>query len=157
MYLSISPLDGTGGLRVEGELDLLSAPDLEDAAAGVPRGPLLLDMEGVTFIDSTGVRLLLSLCVDPDYTPALVVRNPSPIVLRILQMCFPGGIPELEVQFDGAGPGAVHRLTDLFRATWDLHAHVAVSHRRAAANTQLALQLCSEARRLRAFRHEAAA
>ena len=49
-------------VRVEGELDVASAPDLRDALlALLNRGadPLVLDLRGVTFMDSTGVGSLL--------------------------------------------------------------------------------------------------
>ena len=54
--------DGTT-LRVEGEVDLMTAPSLANAiaeaeAAGVD-SDLTLDLREVTFMDSTGLRVLL--------------------------------------------------------------------------------------------------
>lgn len=54
--------DGTT-LRVAGEVDLASVPELRaaiDGAAGAD-GALLLDFTRVTFMDSTGLQLLLRL------------------------------------------------------------------------------------------------
>lgn len=55
--------DGWTVIAVAGEVDLASAPDLqrsvEDAlAAGAQR--LILDLRSVTFMDSTGLRVLLT-------------------------------------------------------------------------------------------------
>ncbi|MBV9309186.1 MAG: STAS domain-containing protein [Solirubrobacterales bacterium] len=54
------------GTRVElslaGELDLISAPRLESELMAVETpdpGDLLIDLQGVQFIDSTGLRVLL--------------------------------------------------------------------------------------------------
>ncbi|MFB6633616.1 STAS domain-containing protein [Streptomyces sp. NPDC056362] len=50
-------------IAVAGELDLTSCPVLEDAACQAMAGgmPLRLDMAGVTFMDSSGLNLLLML------------------------------------------------------------------------------------------------
>ena len=52
--------DAQGGSRVtlRGELDLGSAPQLEQAL-GATNGRVVLDLSGLTFMDSTGVRVLL--------------------------------------------------------------------------------------------------
>lgn len=50
-------------IRVEGELDLAGCPDLElalDDAEESQAGRIVLDLERVTFIDSTGLRALLN-------------------------------------------------------------------------------------------------
>lgn len=50
-------------LRLLGELDLASAPllqgEIESAEAGAAR-PLVLDLDDLAFIDSTGLRVILS-------------------------------------------------------------------------------------------------
>jgi anti-sigma B factor antagonist len=48
-------------LRVEGEIDLLTAPRLEEAleAALRPGRLVVVDLNAVTFMDSTGLRTLL--------------------------------------------------------------------------------------------------
>jgi anti-sigma B factor antagonist len=48
-------------VRVSGELDLATAPQLRDALAGLSRPPALviLDLEHLTFADSTGLREML--------------------------------------------------------------------------------------------------
>ena len=62
--LSIATAHDDGTLRIvaQGELDLASAPLLEQALLDAERtdsGRILLDIDGVTFIDSTGLRALL--------------------------------------------------------------------------------------------------
>ena len=49
-------------LSLAGDLDLISAPELESELMAVESpgaGELLIDLEGVQFIDSTGLRSLL--------------------------------------------------------------------------------------------------
>lgn len=80
--------DGHGEVRVAGELDAYSAPVLEaelDRHEG--EGDLRLHMAGVTFIDSTGLRVVVAAdnrLRDGDHR--LVVVDPSPSVLRLLQL-----------------------------------------------------------------------
>jgi anti-anti-sigma factor len=50
--------DGSTRLTLRGELDLGSVPRLE-AAIAATRGAVLLDLRALTFMDSTGVRVLL--------------------------------------------------------------------------------------------------
>jgi anti-sigma B factor antagonist len=49
---------GCSRLTLRGELDLGTAPQLEQALADA-NGDVLLDLSGLTFMDSTGVRVLL--------------------------------------------------------------------------------------------------
>ena len=54
--------DGSIRLRCAGELDIAAAPNVSEALrASVERKPqtLILDWTGLTFMDSTGIRLLL--------------------------------------------------------------------------------------------------
>jgi anti-anti-sigma factor len=53
--------DADGGVRitVRGELDLATAPRLRDALADPGGRVVLVDLRGLTFMDSTGVRTLL--------------------------------------------------------------------------------------------------
>ena len=52
---------GNGSLRivVRGELDLASAERLEAALTAATEHSILVDLRGLTFMDSTGVRTLL--------------------------------------------------------------------------------------------------
>ncbi|HVR33579.1 MAG TPA: STAS domain-containing protein [Acidimicrobiia bacterium] len=44
---------------VRGEIDLKTAPELDEALDGLKADPLVVDMTDVTFIDSTGLRVLV--------------------------------------------------------------------------------------------------
>jgi anti-anti-sigma factor len=112
--LAITPLEDRAsfGYRVAGDLDLLTIPDLEAVLVGADgHRPLVLDMSGVRFMDSTGLRLILRLCSQTGGEPNLIIRNPSRQVWRLLDLCVPNGAPGVEFQFDGTGPGAARRLS----------------------------------------------
>lgn len=87
--LSVSRSSEVGGmLEVAGELDAYTAPALEQLLAGEPReGDLRLDLSGVTFIDSTGIRVIVKADNDRrERSHGLVIVAPSPSVLRLLQL-----------------------------------------------------------------------
>jgi anti-sigma B factor antagonist len=77
-------------LRVDGELDLASVPLLENEAESASLdnpAELVLDLRGLEFIDSTGLRMILSLdkrAADRGQTFALV-RGPEQ-VQRLMNM-----------------------------------------------------------------------
>jgi anti-sigma B factor antagonist len=78
-------------LVVVGAIDLQTREQLLQAgrdtlASGT--GALVLDLDGVTFVDSTGIGALIELghdATDED-GDGLVIRNPSHRVVRILEM-----------------------------------------------------------------------
>lgn len=77
-------------LVVRGAIDLQTREDLLRVAKqvisdGTPA--LVLDFEGVNFIDSTGIGALVEISRDAEDADAgLVLRRPSDRVLRILQL-----------------------------------------------------------------------
>ena len=46
-------------LTIRGELDMASAPQLEEALVDFEEGSVAVDLRGATFMDSTGLRVLL--------------------------------------------------------------------------------------------------
>jgi anti-sigma B factor antagonist len=56
--LTVAREEGATRLTLRGELDLGTAAQLERALADA-NGDVLLDLRGLTFMDSTGVRVLL--------------------------------------------------------------------------------------------------
>lgn len=88
-------------VSLSGELDLASAHDLEQAltdAQATNAGRVVIDLAGLEFIDSTGLRVLLSAQRRADATgQALLLRNPQPQVRRLFEIA---GILEL-VSLDG--------------------------------------------------------
>jgi anti-sigma B factor antagonist len=77
-------------LVIHGELDLASVPELQgelDSLAALEPEEVILDLRGVTFLDSSGVRLLLSArqaAAAQGYR--LMLRNIPAQTMRILDM-----------------------------------------------------------------------
>ncbi len=96
--LSVRSATNAGAVTVSlaGELDLGSAPDLEqalNAAQASSAGHVMIELAGLEFIDSTGLRLLLSAQRRADDSgQALVLRNPQPQVRRLFEVA---GVLEL--------------------------------------------------------------
>jgi anti-sigma B factor antagonist len=82
--------EGVPVLVVRGELDAYSAPTLDAAveqalAAGATR--LVLDLEGVGFIDSSGLRSMIRARKQVGDEPsALQIRRPQQATLRLLEI-----------------------------------------------------------------------
>lgn len=74
-------------LWVAGDLDQTTADRFDEAVRPViaGTGPLVLDLSRVRFLDSSGVRSLVKLGLSMQGR-ALVLREPSPPVMRVLQM-----------------------------------------------------------------------
>ncbi|HVG99542.1 MAG TPA: STAS domain-containing protein [Miltoncostaeaceae bacterium] len=71
----------------EGELDLVGAPALAAALPNSGEAPVILDLAGVGFMDSSGLRALLEArqaCADGG-RPFAIAR-PSDAVLRVLEL-----------------------------------------------------------------------
>jgi anti-sigma B factor antagonist len=82
--------DGAPRLVIGGEIDLATAPALEEAAGALlderPR-ELVLDFSGVPFCDSSGVGVLVRLYNRTTVTGCrLTVRSPSKNVRAVLTM-----------------------------------------------------------------------
>ena len=81
--------EGGYHLKVRGEVDLATAPDLQKQAIGVLADPtvstLTLDLSDVTFIDSTGIGTLVQLRLTAEARDKkLVLARPSDRVQRVL-------------------------------------------------------------------------
>jgi anti-sigma B factor antagonist len=79
-----TPLSGAPGVTVTGEVDLATAQVLEDALDEAIRsttGAFVIDLCDVTFLDSSGVNVLLR-------SRALLGREERDVVL----ICPPGGV-----------------------------------------------------------------
>ena|SRR5215217_762294 len=98
MSLEIRPGDGSGVYVLEGELDLMTAPELDDVISRDRTGEVILDIERLTFIDSSGLRTLIRLAHGrPDDRP-LVLRRPSSSARRLLDIAFgDGGVPGMRI------------------------------------------------------------
>jgi anti-sigma B factor antagonist len=81
-------LPGAGGVfRLEGELDVLSAEDLDASLAARLNGQVdvVFDLSNLSFIDSAGIRALIRVArqVAPRQT---ILRDPQPHVVRVLEI-----------------------------------------------------------------------
>jgi anti-anti-sigma factor len=74
-----------GTYTVSGEIDMATAPELDDLAA--VHGPLVLDLQGVSFIDSMGIAALVRLHKRCDHDGCtLRIEACSRPVERVLQL-----------------------------------------------------------------------
>src|SRR5438105_9492698 len=155
MRIEMLPLDGIGrGYALRGELDLDAIPELEHLLFdGDHRIPVILEASELTFMDSTGLWMILRLAhAGNGDIPGVIVRNPSQAVRRLINIAIPAGIEGLEVDFRGSGPGAAHRLTELVRSTRGLLVSVGATHeasRHACASARRIRDEVAEQRRLR--------
>jgi anti-sigma B factor antagonist len=79
--------DPTGAQVVvlSGELDSSNAASLKDRVASIPSRPaqpLIFDLTGLRFMDSAGIAVLIGAAAKAS---SVSLRNPSPIILRVLQ------------------------------------------------------------------------
>ena len=81
--LSDVPDSESTTVLVSGEIDVASAGTFQEAidVAIEPGRRLILDMAGVSFIDSSGVAVLVGIV---ERASSLVIQNPDPRVRRIL-------------------------------------------------------------------------
>jgi len=79
---------GTSVVRVDGELDMATTPELENVVQGLePGGKLVIDLTSCTFLDSSAVRLLVATVRASDEAGgavALVAGDPG--ILRVLEI-----------------------------------------------------------------------
>jgi anti-sigma B factor antagonist len=103
--VSIVQVDGHSNVRVTGDIDLATATELRQRLNSVIAAgdvDVDLDLSDVTFLDSTGLVVLLAARQQlHDKHHRLTVRNPSKRVLRVLEL---SGL--LEVMMNGAAAGA---------------------------------------------------
>ena len=89
-------------LTVRGDIDLASAPDFETSLrTALDQSPssITIDLTGLTFIDSSGLRALVSVSKEAQSRDATIaLRNVPRHAQRVLDIT---GLSEL---FDGQGP-----------------------------------------------------
>jgi anti-sigma B factor antagonist len=84
--LEIHPTDD--GWIVEGEIDSLTAPSLSSALSVLPDArEVVVDVAGVGFMDSSGLRVLLMAGQEATRAgQALVVAHPQSAVRRVIEV-----------------------------------------------------------------------
>ena len=78
--------DGTTIIRLSGDLDMTSIRQVSgaiDAALGGRRAKVIVDASGLTYMDSSGVALMVRVS---QTAQEVQVRNPTPIVRRLIQL-----------------------------------------------------------------------
>lgn len=93
-------LDDVRGARLSGELDLSSYEEASNALSPLfgGSGDVVLDVSDLSFMDSTGIRLLIRLHRSID-DGDLIVRSPQQHLTRLLEIA---GLPDLGVRVDDA-------------------------------------------------------
>ena len=90
LNVSTASQEGHAVVTATGELDLYTAPRLQNALAGLLRdqpGHVVVDMSGIDFCDSTGMNVLLSAHKRlKERGGTLELAAPRPAVKRILQV-----------------------------------------------------------------------
>jgi stage II sporulation protein AA (anti-sigma F factor antagonist) len=90
-------------VRAEGEIDVRTAPGLRralDEAVAAGSGDLVVDMAAVTFLDSSGLGVLLGRLRRMPPGRRLVLRRPRPTVRALLDLA---GVTRLVAVEDGEG------------------------------------------------------
>ena len=94
--------EGDGRFVVEGELDISNVEQLGDALWAELRAgsSVVMDLSGLAFMDSQGLRLFLQLALHAEKAglAPVVLLNPSPVVRRLLEISVPHEVPGLEVR-----------------------------------------------------------
>ena len=97
--LEISPLVGVPGVRLDGELDLATAPLLTEALLDfASENEVHLDLALLTFLDSSGLHAIIALARFQDCDRSVVLLNPSAAVLRILEITGIDTHPAVEIR-----------------------------------------------------------
>jgi anti-anti-sigma factor len=88
LRVDVSDLEGTIVLAVHGEIDAASAPLLESAFVSLDgASPVLVDMAGVSFMDSSGLHTLLTQTLRlRESDGSIHICNPSDAVHRVVEL-----------------------------------------------------------------------
>jgi anti-sigma B factor antagonist len=98
----IEPLESERGFRLSGDLDLYSVETVREALGPELHGTLVLDLAGLEFIDDSGLGLLVgSLKRLRQQGGALVLRNPTAQIRRVLEVTGVEKIPGLTIEAGG--------------------------------------------------------
>ncbi len=94
--------EGDGRFEVEGELDVSNVEQLGEVLWAELRAgsSVVMDLSGLAFMDSQGLRLFVQLALYAEHRRLgpVVVMNPSRPVRRVLEISLPHGMPGLAVR-----------------------------------------------------------
>jgi anti-anti-sigma factor len=97
---AIEPLEGERAYRLTGPLDLPSHMALTELMEELVRTPgdITLDIATVTFMDSSGLRVILDACRELADAGSVRLVNPGGQVRKLLRLTdAPRAVPNLEV------------------------------------------------------------
>jgi anti-sigma B factor antagonist len=104
--LEISRIPDGTGLKLSGELDVATAPELTKALLDLSPANtrVTLDLTELTFVDSCGIRAILALARSANGNGPVVLLNPTEAVSRVFEILGLDGHVGIEVQQDGQLP-----------------------------------------------------
>jgi anti-anti-sigma factor len=88
-------------LTLSGELDLATAQILQDELDRQDEGDITLDLAGLEFMDSTGIKLIISTARTLEGRGVLILRSPAAPIRRVLDLVQIDRVPNVKVE----GPG----------------------------------------------------
>jgi anti-sigma B factor antagonist len=87
LALDTSRTGATTVVALTGELDLAGAAALEEELSGAPEGAIVLDLRGVEFMDSTGLRAIVVAALDAERAGGSLALVPGPEpVMRVFDI-----------------------------------------------------------------------
>lgn len=97
--IRVIPGEDSRTFRMVGELDLSCVDEVERAlaAALTTPGDVTLDISQLTFMDSSGIALVVRCCQSLAGRGSLVLQSPTPMVQRLLDLCGLERIDNLKV------------------------------------------------------------
>ena len=100
--MELLSIERTGAIRLSGELDLSTAVELEEVLRDAVEqgGAILVDLNDVTFMDSTGIHAFLGAAVSLRGRGCLILHGEQDRVRRVLDL----------IKLDGSVPN-LHRVT----------------------------------------------
>ncbi len=101
-----APADGGVVVTMWGEVDAALRDRASEAMSYVldTRGRVVVDVADVTFIDSSGIAFIIQLW-PPIYGREVVLRDPAPSIVELLDMIGMGG--RIPVERSGASTGPI--------------------------------------------------
>ena len=85
------------GWKLSGEIDAHTAPLLASALVDLPAGDVTVDVAGVSFMDSSGLRVLIDAATRArDGGGDLIIANPTPGISRLVEISGLSGQLRLE-------------------------------------------------------------
>ena len=85
------------GWKLAGEIDAHTAPDLATAMAQLPAGDVVVDVGDVSFMDSSGLRVLIDVATRAREAGGdLIIAHPTPGITRLVEISGLAGQLRLE-------------------------------------------------------------